>query len=233
MVGWCKGRPAGGPGHCNPRSCDCGPEVRTASVAQRVTVAPRGPCHQCELCRNGMSTLCRKVTQRGGSWAEWIVAPAKLVHPLPDDVPLKIGALTEPLSAALRIIDRANLLAGMNVSGTSVRAAADFYRIEPADVLVVCDDMDLPVGKLRLRAQGSAGGQKGLADIIRHLGTDAVPRLRIGVGRPPDNWDPSDYVLSKFTKEENEEIQIQVQTAADAAADWVQHGIPFCMNKYN
>ncbi|HMN29148.1 MAG TPA: alcohol dehydrogenase catalytic domain-containing protein [Caldilineaceae bacterium] len=93
-----------------------GPEVGTARVGQRVTVAPRGPCHQCELCRNGMSTLCRKVTQRGGSWAEWIVAPAKLVHPLPDDVPLKIGALTEPLSAALRIVDRANLLAGMNVS---------------------------------------------------------------------------------------------------------------------
>jgi PTH1 family peptidyl-tRNA hydrolase len=121
----------------------------------------------------------------------------------------------------------------MNVSGTSVRAAADFYRIDPADVLVVCDDMDLPVGKLRLRAQGSAGGQKGLADIIRHLGTDAVPRLRIGVGRPPDNWDPSDYVLSKFTKEENEEIELQVQKAADAAADWVEHAIQFAMNKYN
>jgi threonine dehydrogenase-like Zn-dependent dehydrogenase len=89
--------------------------VQTVSVGQRVTVAPRGPCHQCELCRNGMSALCRKVTQRGGSWADWIVAPAKLVHVLPADVSLAVGAITEPLSAALRIIDRANLLAGVNV----------------------------------------------------------------------------------------------------------------------
>lgn len=92
-----------------------GSAVQTVSVGQRVTVAPRGPCHQCELCRNGMSALCRKVAQRGGSWAEWIVVPAKLVHALPDDVSLAVGAITEPLSAAVRIIDRANLLAGMNV----------------------------------------------------------------------------------------------------------------------
>lgn len=92
-----------------------GPAVQTVTVGQRVTVAPRGPCHQCELCRNGMSALCRKVAQRGGSWAEWIVVPAKLVHALPDDVSLAVGAITEPLSAAVRIIDRANLLAGMTV----------------------------------------------------------------------------------------------------------------------
>jgi threonine dehydrogenase-like Zn-dependent dehydrogenase len=92
-----------------------GPAVQTVTAGQRVTVAPRGPCHQCDLCRNGMSALCRKVTQRGGSWADWIVAPAKLVHALPATVSLANGALTEPLSAALRIIDRANLLAGMNV----------------------------------------------------------------------------------------------------------------------
>ena len=92
-----------------------GPEVQNLRVGQRVTVAPRGPCHQCELCRNGGSALCRKVTQRGGSWADAIIAPAKLVHALPDDVPLTIGALTEPLSAAVRIIDRAELLGGMTV----------------------------------------------------------------------------------------------------------------------
>jgi PTH1 family peptidyl-tRNA hydrolase len=65
------------------------------------------------------------------------------------------------------------------------------------------------------------------------LGTDAGRGLLIGVARPPDNWDPSDYVLSKFTKEENEEIELQVQKAADAAADWVEQGIQFSMNKYN
>lgn len=92
-----------------------GPAVQMLQVGQRVTVAPRGPCHQCDLCRHGVTALCRKTTQRGGSWADAIIAPQKLVYGLPDDVPLKIGALTEPLSAAVRIIDRAELRSGMNV----------------------------------------------------------------------------------------------------------------------
>ena len=94
---------------------EIGPAVQNLRVGQRVTVAPRGPCHQCELCRNGITALCRKTTQRGGSWADSIIAPAKLVYALPDDVPLTVGALTEPLSASLRILDRAELLSGMNV----------------------------------------------------------------------------------------------------------------------
>lgn len=94
---------------------EIGPAVQNLRVGQRVTVAPRGPCHQCELCRNGVTALCRKTTQRGGSWADSIIAPAKLVYALPDDVPLTVGALTEPLSASLRILDRAELLSGMNV----------------------------------------------------------------------------------------------------------------------
>jgi threonine dehydrogenase-like Zn-dependent dehydrogenase len=94
---------------------EIGPAVQNLRVGQRVTVAPRGPCHQCELCRNGVTALCRKTTQRGGSWADSIIAPAKLVYALPDDVPLTVGALTEPLSASLRILDRAMLLSGMNV----------------------------------------------------------------------------------------------------------------------
>lgn len=94
---------------------DIGPAVQNLAVGQRVTVAPRGPCHQCDLCRNGVTAICRKTTQRGGSWADYIIAPAKLVHRLPDTLPLTIGAFTEPLSAALRIIDRSALQSGMNV----------------------------------------------------------------------------------------------------------------------
>lgn len=94
---------------------EIGPAVQHLRVGQRVTVAPRGPCHQCELCRNGVTALCRKTTQRGGSWADYIIAPQKLVHALPADVPLTIGAMTEPLSASVRILDRAELLGGMNV----------------------------------------------------------------------------------------------------------------------
>ena len=95
----------------------------------------------------------------------------------------------------------------MNASGKSVRKACDFYKLAPDDVLVVCDDLDLPTGRLRFRASGSAGGQKGLADIIRHLGTDQVARLRIGIDRPPAGWDPAEYVLGKFVPEEQEKVE--------------------------
>lgn len=92
-----------------------GDEVESFRVGQRVTVAPRGPCHSCDLCHGGMTALCRKATQRGGSWADFIAAPQKLVHRLPDSVPLAVGAITEPLSASVRILDRAGLRSGMNV----------------------------------------------------------------------------------------------------------------------
>lgn len=121
----------------------------------------------------------------------------------------------------------------MNASGGSVKAAVDFYKIKASDVLIVCDDLALDLARLRFRPKGSSGGQKGLADIIRCVGTDQVPRLRIGVGRPPDSWDVADYVLSKFRKNEITEMEIAVHEAADAVADWVAHGTDYCMNRYN
>lgn len=121
----------------------------------------------------------------------------------------------------------------MNASGKSVRKACDFYKLSPEDVLVICDDLDLPTGRLRVRASGSAGGQKGLADIIRHLGTDQVARLRVGIGRPPGGWDPADYVLGKFAPKEQEEIGVAISWAVQAAVDWSTQGIGFAMNRYN
>jgi PTH1 family peptidyl-tRNA hydrolase len=121
----------------------------------------------------------------------------------------------------------------MNLSGRSVRAAVDFFQLPVGELLVVCDDFHLPLAKLRFRARGSAGGQKGLADIIRHLGTEEFSRLRVGVGTPPANWRGADYVLSRFSKAEALEIQAAVQRAADATADWAVHGIEYCMNLYN
>jgi PTH1 family peptidyl-tRNA hydrolase len=121
----------------------------------------------------------------------------------------------------------------MNLSGISVRRAVDFYHLAMDDVLVVCDDMDLTVARLRFRARGSAGGQKGLADVIRHLGTDELARLRVGIGRPPQGWDAVAYVLGKFTAAQAEEMDLAVGRAADAAAEWVREGIAACMNKYN
>lgn len=121
----------------------------------------------------------------------------------------------------------------MNASGRSVRKACDFFKLEPQDLLVICDDLNLPVGRLRLRANGSAGGQKGLADIIRCLGTDGVARLRIGIGRPPEGWDPVDYVLGKFSSDEQPLMDQATEVAAQAAIQWANRGIGFVMNRYN
>lgn len=121
----------------------------------------------------------------------------------------------------------------MNRSGSSVRPCIDFYRIAVEDVLILCDDVSLPTGKLRLRAQGSHGGQKGLGDVIRVLGTDQVARLRVGVGEKPAGWDLADYVLAKFSREDRAVMDETVIQAADAAALWVTSGIERSMDRYN
>ncbi len=121
----------------------------------------------------------------------------------------------------------------MNLSGASVLAARDFYKIPQEDLLVVCDDLNLPLAKLRVRAAGSAGGQKGLEDIIRRLGTDKFTRLRIGIGAPPDGWSWPDFVLSKFTKEEIPAMEQAVARAIEAIVVWTREGVQTCMDRYN
>lgn len=121
----------------------------------------------------------------------------------------------------------------MNRSGSSVRPCMDFYRIAAEDILILCDDVSLPVGKIRLRAQGSSGGQKGLGDVIRVLGTDKVARLRIGVGEKPAGWDLADYVLAKFSREDRTVMDETVKEAADAVSLWVVSGIERSMDRYN
>jgi len=121
----------------------------------------------------------------------------------------------------------------MNLSGASVLAARDFHKVAGEDLLIVCDDLNLPTGQLRFRASGSSGGQKGMEDIIRRLGTDQVPRLRIGIDRPPAGRDVSGYVLGKFSAAEQTEIEIAIQKAADGVRDWVTKGLSHCMTNYN
>ena len=121
----------------------------------------------------------------------------------------------------------------MNNSGASVQAARDFYKLPEEDLLVICDDLNLPLAKLRFRARGSSGGQKGLADIIRRLGTEEFARLRIGIGAPSGGLDATDYVLRKFTRQEMPEIEEAIWRAADAVAAWAREGIEHCMNQYN
>jgi peptidyl-tRNA hydrolase, PTH1 family len=121
----------------------------------------------------------------------------------------------------------------MNASGASVLATRDFYKIDNGNLLVVCDDFALPLGKLRLRAKGSAGGQNGLADILRRLGTEEVSRLRIGVGPLPPGRDGAGFVLGRFSKDEQPEIAEAIERASEAAATWAEQGLAAAMNKYN
>ncbi|HTN74553.1 MAG TPA: aminoacyl-tRNA hydrolase [Pirellulaceae bacterium] len=121
----------------------------------------------------------------------------------------------------------------MNLSGQCVQPTRDFYKIANEDLLVICDDVSLPCGKLRVRAKGSSGGQNGLKDIIRRLGTDEFPRLRIGIGPPPPGWELADYVLSKFAGDEEIIVREAVDKAAAAVSEWLKQGLASCMNKYN
>ncbi|HET6427548.1 MAG TPA: aminoacyl-tRNA hydrolase [Phycisphaerae bacterium] len=121
----------------------------------------------------------------------------------------------------------------MNESGRAVAEMVTFHKASPSSVLVVLDDMALPLGRLRARSRGSAGGHKGLADIARALGTDEVPRLRVGIGSPPEQMDAVAYVLSRFDEQEQAEMSGAVRRAADAAAAWATAGIECVMNAYN
>lgn len=124
-------------------------------------------------------------------------------------------------------------LAFMNLSGNSVKEAFDFYKLSLDDILVICDDLNLPVGRLRLRPGGSAGGQNGLRNIIDRLGNQKVKRLRIGVDRPPPNWDPANYVLGRFTEEQQPAVSKAIKLAADAVETWISHGMDKAMSQFN
>jgi PTH1 family peptidyl-tRNA hydrolase len=120
----------------------------------------------------------------------------------------------------------------MNLSGPAVRQAADYYQVEPCDVLAVVDDAALPLGRLRARRGGSAGGHNGLKSLIQHLGTD-FPRLRIGVGRGESSDDLAGYVTGKFAPGVKADVEAAVLRAADAAEMFVSEGIERVMNAFN
>ena len=121
----------------------------------------------------------------------------------------------------------------MNASGRCVRQLVDFYQLPLTDLLVVCDDMNLEVARLRLRPGGSAGGQKGLADILRQLGTEEFSRLRLGIGRPSGKMRGTDYVLARFSADEAKEIEHAVLEAADGVETWAERGLDAAMNQVN
>ena len=121
----------------------------------------------------------------------------------------------------------------MNLSGESVCDYARFYRIPPESVLVIADDVSLPLGTLRIRREGSSGGQKGLESVLIHFATEQVPRLRVGVGAASAGGDLSSHVLARFRPEEQPAVEESFSRAAEAAISVVKRGIAEAMNLYN
>ncbi|MBR6888740.1 MAG: aminoacyl-tRNA hydrolase [Selenomonadaceae bacterium] len=121
----------------------------------------------------------------------------------------------------------------MNLSGEAVAPIVNFYKINAADLIVAHDDMDLPLGMIRLRPKGSSGGHRGVESIIQLLGTQNFPRVRIGVGRPPENWTVNHHVLSPFTQEDADKISAALDELVPAVLCIFSEGINNAMNKFN
>lgn len=130
-------------------------------------------------------------------------------------------------------VQLAKPLTFMNLSGQAVAGLAGFYKIDPADVFVVTDDVALPLGRLRARREGGAGGHNGLKSVIQHLGTQAFPRMRVGVGRGDDRRDLSDHVLGRFEAGERDIVSAAVLRAADATEMFLSDGIERAMSAFN
>ncbi|WP_313070724.1 aminoacyl-tRNA hydrolase [Lacrimispora sp.] len=121
----------------------------------------------------------------------------------------------------------------MNLSGESIGSMADYYKVEPDHIIVICDDINLEEGQLRIRAKGSAGGHNGLKSIINHLGSQEFLRIRVGVGEKPKEMDLADYVLGRFPKAQEALMEDAYKAAAEASAKIVEDGADAAMNLYN
>lgn len=121
----------------------------------------------------------------------------------------------------------------MNLSGQSAQGLLNFYKIPMENMLIAHDDLDIPFGTIRIRPKGGPGGQGGMASTIEQLGTKDFPRLRIGIGRPPGRMDPAAFVLQNFSREEMKLLFEIIDRAANAALEFVVHGLNMAMNKYN
>ena len=122
----------------------------------------------------------------------------------------------------------------MNLSGDAVAPAAKFYKVPPERILVVSDEVSLPIGQIRIRKKGSAGGHNGLKSIIARLGSDQFPRIRVGVGAPPHpDYDMADWVLGAFQNQDAETIRAAAEAAAEACVSYIQDGPDKAMSKFN
>lgn len=150
---------------------------------------------------------------------------------------LKHDRATFALSCRARIAGEPVVLAEpltyMNLSGLAVKALLRKYDAGLSDLLIVCDDLNLGWGRMKIRAEGSSGGHKGLASIIEQLNSDALTRLRVGIGALPAYMDAADYVLAEFTRQEIIEAREIIGEAVNCCESWVKEGINECMNRFN
>lgn len=121
----------------------------------------------------------------------------------------------------------------MNLSGVAVKALLKKFKVSPENFLVVCDDLDLELGRMKIRPQGSSAGQRGIKSIFEHLGTQEFSRLRIGIGRPRAPQDAAKYVLSSFSRKEKAAVKQIEEDAASCCRSWVENGIVPTMNTFN
>jgi PTH1 family peptidyl-tRNA hydrolase len=145
----------------------------------------------------------------------------------------RFAALQIKTTVGAEAVIIAKPLTFMNLSGQAVSAIAGFFKIEPADVFAIVDEAALPLGRLRARREGGAGGHNGLKSLIQHLGTQAFPRMRVGVGRGADGRDLSDHVLGRFEAAERDTVSAAVLRAAEATEMFIADGIERVMNAFN
>ncbi|MBM3244977.1 MAG: aminoacyl-tRNA hydrolase [Candidatus Omnitrophica bacterium] len=150
---------------------------------------------------------------------------------------LKRDSSVSSFTAKSRIANQAVIMAlpltFMNLSGVAVKKLIAKYKIDLSNILVVCDDLDLDLGRLRIREKGSSGGHRGINSIINSLGTNNFARLRIGIGRPEGDIDSADYVLSSFRRHEKCRVGKIVEKSADCLDAWLTEGLTAAMNNYN
>ena len=121
----------------------------------------------------------------------------------------------------------------VNASGMAVQDLKRRYRVKPSDLFLIVDDLDLPLGRLRLRPKGTAGGHNGLRSVIEALGTDGFPRMRVGIGRPPGKTDAADHVLARFSAEERQMLNDALDRAVEALEVAIVDGVDVAMNRFN
>ena len=121
----------------------------------------------------------------------------------------------------------------MNLSGNSVKQIMDFYKLFPEDLIVIYDDIDIELGKIRVKKSGSAGTHNGMRNIVKMISSEDFPRVRVGTDKPKEQIDLVDYVLSAFTDEENEKIEVAISHAAEATMKIVEESVEKAMNEFN